>query len=413
MSIYGEELDYFQMEEFIKHSFMLDDLDAKLGCERYATALWSKAGQGKTSLVQQFSNKPVLWKGTLYPGWKISKLPLAQIEEVGDLLGLPRCHVSVSKEGACKWVSTDVLDDYRKDGWVVNQKEGVRMLYGIPDWVPTEPGPSILIFDDWNKTNQRIIKAIMQLLQEHKMISWSLPEGCHIVLTGNPEGQEYSVTTLDPSVLQRIRSATLKFDVEQWSIWAERNSIHTSIIAYVNKYPEMITGGKEKTSPRSISEFGRYLTLLKDIKELENKSTPAKSIAHSVLDSETVDSFLLFLDRDYPTLINPEDILRGDKDTIKKFKQLYKEKEKRIDVISLIVNRLYCYMVSNLSPSDLEVENFRLFIKEDFIEQDMRYVFIARLHNFAREQTNPTNRLAIMKWYNGDKELTQKIMEMV
>ena len=47
-------------------------------------------------------------------------------------------------------------------------------VYMPPDWVPKEDdeGPGILLLDDLNRADDRILRGLMQLIQEFEMFSW-------------------------------------------------------------------------------------------------------------------------------------------------------------------------------------------------------------------------------------------------
>ena len=60
----------------------------------------------------------------------------------------------------------------------------VMLLSG---WVPKEEKPGIILFDDGNRASPRILKGMMQLIQDYRTISWSIPDGWTILFfTGNP-----------------------------------------------------------------------------------------------------------------------------------------------------------------------------------------------------------------------------------
>ena len=89
-------------------------------------------------------------------------------------------------------------------------------VYSPPDWVPTEEGPGILLLDDINRADDRILRGCMQLLQNFELSSWKLPPKWQIVATANPEGGDYSVTPMDGAMLTRMLHTTLKFDAKIW-----------------------------------------------------------------------------------------------------------------------------------------------------------------------------------------------------
>jgi hypothetical protein len=405
---YGEQLSYDELDRFIEDCFLLDDANERAGTERFSTNIIGHTGIGKTSKIKQFAAKPVEWRGKKYDGYDVRSVPIAQFEEMGDLHGLPDKHVLVKqatqKKGEMeeRWVALEMVKGYTALGWGVDHTAGVRTMYAPPEWVPNEPGPCILNLDDWNRANGRIIKGSMQFLQEYGLMSWKLPPGCHITLTMNPDEQDYFVTTIDRAVLQRLRSATLKFNAKEWAVWATQAGIDQRVVSYVLAYPEMVVEG-ERNSPRSISQFGRFLSEVPS-------PTPRrmKIMASSVLDDDLVSSLITFMDRDFEMVVTPEDILEGKKSVYKQMKDWMTRKEKRIDVIGVTVDRLFAHLsLPEVKPDNGCVENVQTFLKSKYLADEMRYVFVDRL-NKASEKDSKMD-----KWFMGDKELMKLIMELV
>jgi hypothetical protein len=364
---------------------------------------------GKTAIIKQFGKRPVTWHGKQYDGYKVFDVPIAQFEEMGDLHGLPARHVMVGKqngEGPVeRWVPEEVMQGYLSDGWEMKHSAGVRTMYAPPDWVPTEPGPSILLLDDWNRTSVRIVKGIMQLLQNYGMVSWKLPEGCHIVLTGNPDEQDYLVTSIDAAILTRIRSITLKPDAKEWAVWAQADGIDPRLINFALTYPEMMVGN-ERTNPRTLSDFGRCLKRIPDLSTKENQIR-FKMLASALLDEQTVSTMMVFMERDVEMIIEPEAVLSGEKWIEKHVKKLMAGAEKRIDVLGVTCDRLYAHIVQPGTEAKPEfVKNFQNFICMQEIPEDLRHNLCLRI---ARQKD--AGRSA--RWIMQNDTLKKLILEVI
>ncbi|MEM9931909.1 MAG: AAA family ATPase, partial [Bacteroidota bacterium] len=140
--------------------------------------LWGRHGIGKTTLIKDWAAAK---------GWPLVMISPAQFEEMGDLLGLPY----LQEEGDRK---TTVL--------------------APPQWAPQAAGPGVLLLDDFNRADGRIIRGLMNLLLEGQLNSWRLPAGWKIVLTANPEEQEYIVTPLDEAILGRMLHLEVTFSLD-------------------------------------------------------------------------------------------------------------------------------------------------------------------------------------------------------
>jgi hypothetical protein len=324
---------------------------------------------------------------------------------------MPSRHIKVAKsaDGELKehWVPEEAVQGWFKGGWEIVPSAGVRTMYAPPDWVPSEPGPSILLLDDWNRASVRIIKGIMQLLQNYSMVSWRLPEGCNIVLTANPDEQDYLVTSIDSAILTRIRSVTLVHDAKEWAVWAQAAKLDPRGINYVLRYPEMMIG-RERTNPRTLAQCFRDMKRIPDLREKESASR-FKTMASSLLDDETVSSLIVFMDRDVEMIIEPDRILAGtDWAFIKShMAKLMSGREKRVDVVSVTCDRLFAHLVQpETNPEKTSIQNFQKFVTMEEIPEDMRYGLCMRL---ARVKDGGRTH----RWILSNDKLTKLIMDVV
>lgn len=153
-----------------------------------AISFEGEAGTGKTSVVRQVAKERNM---------NFVKLNFAQIDEAGDLCGYPikeyECQAAkqvMGEDGKPKmhilsgtvWLNDKQIDSPMK-GMAYRQTGKTRMGYAKPAWVPeyNENG-TLVLFDDYNRANQAILKAAMDLILEQKYISWSLPKKTTIVL---------------------------------------------------------------------------------------------------------------------------------------------------------------------------------------------------------------------------------------
>lgn len=382
--------------------------------ERWVACIWGQPGIGKTSKVKDLKNTPVTWNGEDYPGWKVVDVPAAQFEEMGDIHGLPDKCVFVTKDNEKgRWVSveTDVIEGWKADGWAVDFTKGTRTMYSPPPFVPIEPGPTIILIDDANRTSQRILKGMMQLFQTYGTVSWKLPPGCAIILTGNPGMQDFMVTEMDTAIKTRMKHYTLVHDAKEWVVWATANDLDTRGISYISRYPEMMIG-KELTNPRSLSEFFRFLKLIPDLSD-EKSLRRAKVYAEGLLDEETVTSMMTFMQRDVELVVEPEAILEGEDWIPAHMEKLSKgvknkrtgEMDTRIDILAVTVDRLYAYMVRpDFEPHNGSIKHFQEFATSPHLEEDLRHNLCLRL--FRRRDD-------MQQWLLGSQALTKLVCDVV
>lgn len=317
--------------------------------------IWGLHGIGKTELVRDLA---------LARGCDFVYIAPAQFEEMGDLLGMPK-------------ISTDTA-------------LGEVTRFVAPEWVPRRPGPGILLLDDVNRADDRILRGIMQLFQNYELVSWALPPQWLIVCTANPDGGDYSVTTLDEAMLTRMLHVTMEFDAQTWARWAERNTIDPRGINFVLTYPELVSG--RRTTPRSLVQFFNSLRTLDDLREHLGL---VRLLGDAALDPETTQAFIAFVHLNLDRLPTPEDILAAeDFDAIaRRLDRLVHEGDtKRLDVLSVVVTRLSNHLlVRPAEPTEAELNNLKRFLLLDLLPNDLRLAM-------AQELTQ-SKRPALMKLY--------------
>lgn len=298
--------------------------------ERTPICIWGVHGIGKTALVEQVADANK---------WKFAYVAPAQFEEMGDLHGLP------------------VID-------------GTTTRFAPPDWVPTEAGPGILLLDDFNRADDRILRGIMQLLQRGELVSWSLPPDWHIVVTANPEGADYSVTPLDDAMLTRMLHVSMEFEHKVWAKWAVDADVDERGIAFVLTYPEVVTGSR--TTPRSLTHFFEQI---RPIHDLRANWEHVHALALSALDGEAATAFMSFVNDDLKQLVSPEEILNDPwDDTEARLRELAADGDGvRLDRLNAITVRLLlAATVEGFAPTEAQGSNLISFLTSDVLPSDLR-----------------------------------------
>lgn len=305
--------------------------------------IWGMHGIGKTEMVRllaQEKNIPLVY------------IAPAQFEEMGDLIGMPR------------------VDDSSEHRTVTR--------FAPPAWTPTAEGPGILLLDDFNRADDRILRGIMQLLQYYELVSWSLPRRWLIVLTANPDGGDYSVTSLDDAMLTRMLHVTMTFDVNAWARWAEQAGVDYRGIHFVLAYPELMSG--RRTTPRSLVQFFQALPAFD---RLEEHLPLLKMLGEATLDTETIEAFIQFVHLRLDRLPGPTEILETtDFDAMeKRITRLVRDGEtRRMDMLSLLTGRINSHLLGRKSGlSAQETENLKRFILSDELPNDLRLAMAQQL----------------------------------
>jgi len=366
---YGKKGNSKELREILSHIFNRNNELSELEKKGTPICIWGTHGLGKTQIIRDYA---------LEKKWKFSYIAPAQFEEMGDLHGMPT-----------------VVDP---DGNIVGDEYTV---YSPPDWVPREEGPGILLLDDINRADDRILRGCMQLLQNFELTSWKLPPKWQIVATANPEGGDYSVTPMDSAMLTRMLHATLKFDAKIWAEWAYKANVDKRGISFVLTYPELVNS--ERTTPRSLTQFFEQIAPIENLKE---NLQLVEALALSSLDEIAVSTFISFVNDELIQLIDPEEILdtKDFKSVEKKIKDISVDDSgaKRVDRLSTMCARLYLKLVSDSYLQEKNHgKNLVQFLLLDTIPNDLLMSLYMDLQKHGGDEIKEMTR---------DKKLANKLL---
>ena len=303
-------------------------------------------GIGKTSLIQQVAEER---------GMTLCKLNLAQLEEVGDLVGFPQKEVMLqwkNKEGMTKtkWWPENLLSKVPQNVTVTNN---TRMGYAAPAWLPREENPNgtILALDDYTRSNQLFMQATMELINEGKYISWSLPKNTTICLTTNPDDGEFAVQSLDSAQKTRFINFNLKLNVNDWASWAEFNNVDSRAINFCLLYGEEIFkkhNNIQTINPRAYTTFCKAISGIKnwnDDKSLALILNISKGCFLNDSDNVVGTLFTTFIAQKLDKLVQPQDMLMQKWDTVepKIYDCVYEGDKFKPEIASILAIRLLNY----------------------------------------------------------------------
>jgi hypothetical protein len=328
---YGTKAKADELIAFIQHVIRVNLKAEQEGKKRTPICIWGRHGIGKTEIVETIAREN---------GYSFVYIAPAQFEEMGDLLGMPAI-------------------------------EGGRTVFRAPAWVPDEEGPGILLIDDVNRADDRILRGIMQLLQNFELVSWKLPPKWQIILTANPDGGDYSVTPMDDAILTRMMHISMEFDVKEWARWAEKNGVDERGINFLLTYPEIVTG--KRTTPRTLVQFFEAVS---GIDDLAANLGLVQILGDSCLDEQAVAGFIAFVQQDLAKLPSPEEILNArnfnDEVTLP-LREMVEKETRRVDILATLSTRLANFLIArDIQPDKRQVDNIRAFIHLDFLPNDLR-----------------------------------------
>lgn len=346
ISAYGPEVSAQKLAQLLDSLLDFSASPPEEGLWQLPVCIWGKAGIGKTALIHDYAREK---------GCELVHLAPAQIEEMGDLLGMPAV-------------------------------EGERTVFRQPSWVPQSEGPGILLLDDFNRADERIIKGLMQLLQEKKIIAWSLPPAWAIVLTANPETLNYNVTPLDEAVLTRMMHFTMVFDAQDWVRWAERHQLAGWCIDFALAHPELFE--EERHTPRTFSQFAFQVFRLELTPSASNESLLL--LARSILGEKTALTLKQFLSGGFQHIPSITDMLAADDFEAQIARLLAswnEENVQRVDLFSILIKRLNAHLSRRSeSLTTDEMENLKSFLLLPSLPADQRFQLAQDWSGSSNEQ---------------------------
>ena len=361
-----------------------------------------ESGIGKTSTVVEIAKEHKL---------NFVKLNLAQIEELGDLVGFPVRQFQMYKEVTLKpgtkehlsyttaqksaasadlakmnvvkkvgsWVDELAVQEYLKNGYKMTGKN--RMSYCAPEWIADKKDGGILLLDDWNRADQRFIQAVMGLIDRQTYISWSLPKDWHIILTANPDNGDYMVNSLDSAQKTRYITANLKFNVDVWARWAEETGIDNRCINFLLLHPELVT---QETNARSITTFFNSIS---SFESFEDNLPMIQLIGEGSVGDDFASMFTVFINNKLDKLVAPKDILTHDNEDYI-FGQLKScigsGDNYRADIASTLATRMANYSIVYAKDNKITKSITDRLIRlctEDIFTNDLKYLIVRTIFN--------------------------------
>ena len=358
-----------ELKDFLKHIVTNNRYLQDNGKSPVSTEVVGESGIGKTSSIIQLAEELNL---------NFVKLNLAQIEEIGDLVGFPIRQFEMELNDEKLWIDEHAFDEYRKLGYKSTSKN--RMSYCPPEWISGKTSGGILLLDDWNRADVRFIQAVMELIDRQQYISWKLPKDWHIILTANPDNGDYLVNSIDTAQKTRFISANLKFDLNTWGKWAEENGLDGRCINFLLMHPELVT---KEVNARSIVMFFNSIS---SIKSFEEQLPLIQMIGEGSVGQEFASLFTMFINNKLDKMITPQNIFDQDeKYVMTTLKGLVgKDKNYRADIASTLGTRITNYLGVYSKTNKIEksiIERLSKIVTDGIFATDICYQMVKSIYN--------------------------------
>ncbi len=402
-------LNIDDLKGFVNHVITNNRFLQEQGKPPVAIEVVGESGIGKTSTVVELAKENNL---------NFVKLNLAQIEELGDLVGFPVRQFQMYKEKTIKkvddlnyttaqrtaaagdlakitgtvtkkvgqWVDELAVSEYLKNGYKMTGKN--RMSYAAPEWIADKKEGGILLLDDWNRADVRFIQAVMELIDRQTYISWSLPKDWHIILTANPDNGDYMVNSIDSAQKTRYITANLKFDVNVWGRWAEEAGIDTRCINFLLLHPELVT---QETNARSITTFFNSIS---SFESFEDNLSMVQMIGEGSVGDAFASMFTTFINNKLDKLVTPKDLLTHDNESyiLGELRGCVgKDDTYRADIASTLATRLgnYAVVYSKENTVTQKVTDRLISLcTKDYFTNDLKYLIVRTIFNGNKQKFN-------------------------
>ena len=403
-------LNVTELKGFVNHIITNNRFLQSNGKSPVSIEVVGESGIGKTSTIVELAEENKL---------KFVKLNLAQIEELGDLVGFPVRQFQMYKETKIQqkandisytaaqrsaassdlanmpqlvtkkvglWVDELAVQEYLKTGYKMTGKN--RMSYCAPEWIADAKEGGILLLDDWNRADTRFIQAVMELIDRQTYISWTLPKDWHIMLTANPDNGDYMVNSVDSAQKTRYVTANLKFDINVWAQWAEGANIDTRCINFLLLHPELVT---QETNARSITTF---FNAISSFDSFEDNLSLIQMIGEGSVGDEFASMFTTFINNKLDKLVTPKDLLTHDNQQyiLGELRScIGKDDNYRADIASTLATRLSNYAVvfsKENTVSQKITDRLKALCTEDYFTNDLKYLIVRSLFSGNKQKFN-------------------------
>jgi len=358
------------VKSFLNHIISNNRVLQEQGKTPVAVEVVGDSGIGKTSSIIQLAQELDL---------NFVKLNLAQIEELGDLVGFPIRQFEMVKGNDIKMVDENHISEYKELGYKSTGKN--QMSYCPPEWISGKGKGGILLLDDWNRADLRFIQAIMELIDRQQYISWSLPKDWHIILTSNPDNGDYIVNSIDNAQKTRFINVNLKFDINCWGEWAEENGIDSRCINFLLMNKELVS---KDTNSRSITTFFNSIS---SIPMFEKELSLIQMIGEGSVGAEFASMFNMFINNKLDKLLSPEKIMldKNEDYVMGALKSSIGEDDKyRADIASTLSTRIINYSLNYSKENKISKEYINRIIKlttSNLFTNDLKYNIVKKIYN--------------------------------
>lgn len=172
------------------------------------------AGVGKSDVVAQVAEEFDL---------KLLDIRLSQML-TEDLTGIP------SLDPVSKKAKYNPFDTFPMEGDALPMNPAMN-----------QPHRGWLIFlDELSSASEEILAAVYSLLLGHSVGGHKVHSKALIVGAGNRSTDSAIARDLPDTIVSRVLPVEMRADITDWTEWAKEKNVHSELVSFLNKYPDML-----------------------------------------------------------------------------------------------------------------------------------------------------------------------------
>ncbi len=116
---------------------------------------------------------------------------------------------------------------------------GVARWYP-PSFLPSQPCPGVLFFDELNAAPPLVQSSLYQLVLDRRIGEYVLPDGWHIVAAGNRAEDRAVVYRMPSALANRFIHLDFEIDFDDWKDWALGAGVHPLVMGFLATRRELL-----------------------------------------------------------------------------------------------------------------------------------------------------------------------------
>lgn len=372
-----------EIKELIKDIINANDILIEKGEIPISLSIEGEPGIGKTTVIRETVNE---LNRPLY------KLNLAQLTEPSELIGYYAKEFKLKKENSEVWVTENMIPEMINSGYTYSSE--IRTKPCPPDWVNSLQENSILLLDDYSRSNQLFSQACMELINEQSMIGWNLKDKkIQIILSENPDDGEYNVQSFDAAQTSRMLKARMVWDYKDWAERAEKLKFDQRIINFVLSIPEKFENKKKDgvsnsnvVQPRMLDKF---FAIISTIKDWEKNLSKVIQIGDLSIGKDVTSLLVNFINKKLDKLPLIEDLifnytLEKANESLLDCAGSYKKENHKTAVSAILCTRIFNYVkVHNKEFKKDNIKQLGELILSDSFTSDQKFIMVKNCINYS------------------------------